>query len=266
MSRAEITSRRNPEIARVRTLLRDAGERRRQGVWVLDGIHLAEEALSSGVGLRQALVTPEFREGGPTAPLVLRLEEAGCAVRSVERGVLEWAAGVTTTQEIVLEIDEPRAGIPSGPQLLLGAVDVQDPGNLGTLVRTTEGAGGEGLLLAGVCADPGHPRALRGSAGSLLRLPAVRSTPDVLCSTFRELGVRVAAADGDGDETYTEVDWSGPWAVCVGGEGRGLSRQLLDEADRIVRIPVRGIESLNVGAAAAVLLFEIARQRNEARQ
>jgi len=146
---------------------------------------------------------------------------------------------------------------------VLVAAGIQDPGNLGALLRTAEAAGATGAYLTDGAADPFSWKALRGSMGSAFRLPHRRrlATADAL-SRLEARGVTVVAADPEGGQRYDHADLRRPVAILLGPEGAGLAPTTRARASAAVAIPMaRGVESLNVAVAAGVLLFEAARQR-----
>lgn len=258
----EITSRRNPRVARARRLLRDASLRRGEGAWMLEGPKLVGEACEARAALRAAFYAPAFAATAEGADLLDRLRERGGEPICIAGDLLAWVATVESDQGIVLEITEPSRHVELTEEgIVLLASGVQDPGNVGALARVVEGAGGIGLFLLEGCADPGNPKALRGSAGSLLRLPVQRSGWPEIRSRLSQAGYRVAAATARGETRHTDLDWSGGWALAMGGEGGGLPAGVESAAAIRVRVPTRRIESLNVATAAAVLLFEAARRR-----
>jgi TrmH family RNA methyltransferase len=143
------------------------------------------------------------------------------------------------------------------------AAGVQNPGNLGGLLRTAEAAGATGAILTAGCADPLSWKALRGSMGSAFRLPHLRGLAigDAL-SALEARGIAVLATAADGERRYDEADLRGPVALVVGSEGAGLPAAVCRRAAARLRVPLAGpVESLNVGVAAALVLFEAARQR-----
>jgi TrmH family RNA methyltransferase len=153
-------------------------------------------------------------------------------------------------------------GLP-GVALVAVAVGVQDPGNLGSILRSADGAGATGFVTVGSSADLFHPRAVRASMGAIFRLPSAQeSEAEPLLAHLRRLGIATLAAHPSSELLYDLCDLRGPVALFFGGEGSGLHADLSRRLDGAVRIPMRrGVESLSVGAAAAVLLFEAARQR-----
>jgi TrmH family RNA methyltransferase len=152
----------------------------------------------------------------------------------------------------------PRGAAP----LVVTAVGVQDPGNLGSMVRTADAAGADAFFACGETADPYHPRAVRATMGSIFRLPPRDADPGMLIDRLRHAGIACLAADlGEGPAHHAH-DLTGPTALFFGRESGGLPGEILSRLDERIRIPMRDdVDSLSVGAAAAVVLFEAARQR-----
>src|SRR5262249_36962638 len=146
--------------------------------------------------------------------------------------------------------------------LVVIAVDVQDPGNVGAMARVAEAGGATGMIVAGATADPFGWKALRGSMGSSLRLPLAIADADAALGDARGRGCRILATVPRHGRAIHEVDLRGPIAVVVGGEARGLSPAIVDAADDRVSIPMdEPVESLNVAVAAALIVYEARRQR-----
>lgn len=259
-----ITSRKNPAIARLRQLLRKGSERRKEGVLILEGPKLAVEYLRTGKTPRAVYMSSSFAEDERTEELRGALEGTGAPPYFLADEALAWASTLDSNQGIILEVDalHSRQDLPKPPGLIVVAWGLQDPGNLGSLARVVEGAGASGLICTTAGADPGNPKALRASAGSLLRIPVVRMEADEILPLLGESGWKVAAADSVGESAYTEVDWTESWALILGEEGRGIPDEVMEAAGIQVAIPLHQVESLNVSTSAAVLLFEAARQRN----
>lgn len=190
---------------------------------------------------------------------------AGARVRTVTAPVLDALADTRSPQGVVGVAQWPEPGLADavdGASLVVAAVDCGDPGNVGTIVRTADAGGADAVLLVGACADPRGPKAVRASAGSLFHLPVVRTAWDDAHSALRRAGLQVLAASAHGGVAYTDCDWTARVAVMLGSEAHGLPAQVIADADTEVVVPLRGrAESLNVAAAAAVLVFEAARQR-----
>lgn len=147
--------------------------------------------------------------------------------------------------------------------LLLLLEDLQDPGNMGTIFRTAEGAGVDGVLLSKNCVDLYNPKTIRSTMGSIYRMPfvCVERLEDTL-PFLKERGIRTYAAHLQGKNCYDEEDYRRGSAFLIGNEGNGLSRELSDQADALIRIPIHGqLESLNAAVAASILMYEACRQR-----
>ena len=262
MPREIVTSRANPVVKRLRALV---GGSAADGLMVLEGFKLAGEALAAGIDVVDCAVEPAALEG-PQAELVARLEEKGAAVRVVSPEILNGLSEAETTQGLLAiarrpVFDEKR--LHRGTPLILVAVGIQNPGNVGALLRAAEAAGASGAYLTGGCADPLSWKALRGAMGSAFRLPhlVVADAADAL-GRLAARGIATVAAVAEARTPYDAVDFKAPCAILVGNEGAGLPAAILARADVKARIPMAApVESLNVAVAAGVLLFEAARQR-----
>ncbi|WP_396094878.1 MULTISPECIES: TrmH family RNA methyltransferase [unclassified Cyanobium] len=258
---------RNPLIQAVRRLHRSSG-RLEQGLLLLEGTHLLQEAL--GLGLRPDLVlaTPDWQERH--GALLARLPDAG-RLRTASPEVLAAAATTGHPDGVLLtlamaQLPAPAAGA-SAPGFVLALDRIQDPGNLGTLLRTALAAGVERVWL-GEGADALQPKVLRASSGAALALPIERMpAPDLEARLVeaQSRGVQLVAAMVPGEagavQAYWELDWCRPTALLLGNEGAGLAPELARLADQWVTVPhSRAVDSLNVAAAAALLLLERTRQ------
>jgi TrmH family RNA methyltransferase len=260
-----IRSRRNPLVRR----LHDLKEARRNDACLLEGPRLVLEALGAGTRVLEAAVAPRAERVGAGREALAALARAGTRVLRVHEDVLAALSEAEQSQGLLAIAERPRfdadrlfAGIP----LVLVAVGVQNPGNLGGLLRTAEAAGATGALLTPGSADPFSWKALRGSMGSAFRLPLGRERSlAAALDGLKERGLRLAATSASRGVAYDQVDWRGPAAVLLGNEAGGLPEDVLSRADLEVRIPLRSpVDSLNVGVAAGILLFEAARQRANA--
>ncbi len=254
-----IESRQNPRLKEIRRLRRARGPEA-----LLEGPRLVEEARRLGISLETVLATPEFLatdEGRALAPALDRppLEVASPLLRGV--------SDADSPQGILAVARLERGGVEALPLVERGVYlyldGLQDPGNLGALARTGEAAGAAGLALGAGCAHPTHPRALRASAGSLLRLPvAVGAEPEALSSRLEPLAPRWAALVPRGGTGLWEAELEGPLVLALGAEGPGLSEAVARRCELEVSVPVAGdVESLNATVAAALVLFEIRRRR-----
>lgn len=243
----------------VRDLRRRRG-RERRNLAVAEGVRLVEEAIASGIPIRGAAVSPALEGTTRGEALKAELERRGVPIEAVSVPELDELADTEHPQGVVAVI-EPRhwslADMPAGVVLALDAV--QDPGNVGTMLRTALGLGAAGVVALKGTADLTNAKVLRGSMGAAFRLPAPAATDADLVEWARACGseIWVAAADGDAVHRGTRA---GDVVLVVGNEGAGVGAVLSDAAARRVAIPLRpGAESLNVAVAAGILLYEVLR-------
>ena len=246
----------NPLVRKLRRLKEKADT---EGLCLLEGPTLVEEALAAGLEIEAAAATPRCARSDRGGRLA---EALGRRLRLVEERLLTSLSEVETSQGLLALARRPafsEDALFRGNPLLVVAVGIQDPGNLGGLLRTAEAAGATGAFLTEGTADPLSWKALRGSMGSAFRLPHVRGLPiDRVLHRLRSRGVDALATAAAG-RRYDAVDLKGPVALLLGNEGAGLPPGLRAGALAIpMRVPV---ESLNVGVAAGIILFEAARQR-----
>ncbi len=254
---------RNRQVRRLRALHRDRQARAAEAAFVLEGPRLVTAALDRHAPLEAVYFG--YRARAAFAPLATRLAAAGVATHDLKEGVLE-KIGVTRTPQPVLGVAPmPTPGLadvaPTGDVLV--AVDVADPGNLGTMIRSAEAAGAAAVLATGDGVDPYNPKAVRASAGAVVGVPVVAvADPEVALDAMAASGRRRLGTAAHGGRGLTDADAATPVAVVVGNEARGLDRSLGDHLDDVVTIPMRGdAESLNVAMAATVVLFDLDRRR-----
>jgi TrmH family RNA methyltransferase len=172
-------------------------------------------------------------------------------------------ADVPSPQGVAVVAELPRfspGDVFGAGALLLVAAGVQEPGNLGSMMRTCLAAGATGFVALAPSADVFHPRSVRGSAGAVLALPSMRMTEEEFLGSAGKTGLRLVAAAPRGGDDFRSADWSRPCALVIGSEGCGVSERLASRSTGVT-IPMRGgTESLNAAAAAAVLLFEATKQ------
>jgi TrmH family RNA methyltransferase len=258
-----VRSRANPLFQRLRALKERGAER---DLCLLEGPKVVEEALAAHVEVAEAAAAPEVEASPRGAAVLAALRAQGVPVRRLHARLVASLSEAETSQGLLALARRPRfdeAILFRANPLVLVAVGVQNPGNLGGLLRTAEAAGATGAYLAEGCADPFSWKALRGSMGSAFRFPHVRGGPaEALLDGLEARGVALLATAADGERLYDEVDLTRPVALLFGSEGKGLPSPLARRAATCLRIPVAPpVESLNVGVAAGILLFEAARQR-----
>ncbi len=236
------------------------------GLFAVEGVRLCEELLSSNWEIEFGLYT-EAAENHERASRVIKAAAPRCPMTRVSEAVFAKAAETKQPQGVLLIARQ--AVVPLGRLLndenrLLVIIDgVQDPGNMGTLIRTADAAGADAVILTPGSADPFSGKALRAGMGSLFHLPlAIDISPAELIDACRQHRIRLCATALESAACYLNTDLRGSLAVIFGNEGNGVSAELLAQADEKLYIPIYGqAESLNVTAAAAIILYEAARQR-----
>lgn len=255
-----ITSRQHAIVRRCRAVAH--GDVRRV---LLDGWHLLDDALGAGVAIE--VVAARAEVPGEHRATLDRATRSGAEVLRVSAAVMDALSPVRTPTGVVAiaarPTVDPRALTVPAPALLVAGFGVQDPGNVGAIVRSADAGGATGVLFDLTSADPWGWRALRASMGSTLRLPVLRDESALdLMSAWQADGVRVVAADPEATTSMYDERLGGPMVLVVGSEGAGVPPEVARLADARVRIPMRArVESLNVAVAAALLLYEAARQR-----
>ena len=255
-----ITSRQHPIVKEFRELARSGGPR-----MLLDGWHLLGEAAEAKIAVETVAIC-----GPPSAVeqrVIDRLQRDGARIVEVAGSVLNALSPVAAPTGVVASARKPeiRAGAicEPAPALVIAAIGLQDPGNVGALIRSAAAAGATGVVVDDASADPWGWKALRASMGSVFRIPVIRSRRiEPLLSDWRAAGLRIVAATPAGGVEMRAIELRVPSALLIGGEGQGVPRELQAIADTRVTIPMRnGIESLNAAVAGAVLLYEAQRQR-----
>lgn len=258
--------RNHPLLKKLRRMRRSATARREQGLLLAEGIHVAREALREGCEIEGAVYDARLTATGEGAGLLAVLNERAVPCYEVAGSVMDGLQDARSPQPILLWVrtapltDRPwRSG---GDPLIVVCDSVQDPGNLGAIVRTADAAGANGLILTGSGADPLHPRSVRGSMGSVFRLPLAVTDLSGATRRLRNAGLTLIGTRVTGGEDYRAVSMNAPCALFFGGEGPGLEDAFLASLDHTVTIPIEAaVDSLSIGAAVAVTLFEARRQR-----
>lgn len=253
-----ITSRENPIFKRLKKLAESPRERREACMTLLDGEHLLESYLGAG-GRLHTLLHAESCAVEVWQPLAVRCE--GAKVVAIADSLFAELSPVESPTGVMAEATwlEAKASKDATPLVLL-LEDIQDPGNLGSLLRSAAAAGATLAVLSKGCADAWSPKALRGGQGAQFVLPMLLRAE--LVEWIQTAAMPVWALALGGEKSVFELDLKSPGALLVGNEGAGLSEEVLKIASGKVAIPMPGrVESLNAAAAAAVALFEAVRQR-----
>lgn len=240
-----ITSRKNPAAAAYRELNRDRKTREGEGKFNIEGVRLCEEALNAGLEITAAFVTGTAEKKYPEIcgrfEYTLITDEIG-----------EYIADTKSPQGVFVTAKIPDRPFAGGSRLII-LDGLQDAGNVGTIIRTAEALGMDGVILSPDCADIWSPKVVRGAMGSLFRLPVTVTELPALITGLRNDGFTVYAAVLDKNaQTIDEADFPGKCAVIIGNEGNGVSQEVINSADGNIYIPIRNAESLNAAIAAAI--------------
>ena len=263
-----ISSAANPLIKRVR-LLGDRRHRRREGAFVVRGVQPVWQAVEAGADIEVLIVAPDLlRE--PAAGMVASQEAAGVRVARLSGELFGRIAdrdGPAGLAAIVRRRTARLDDLAVAPSSVFVALhEVASPGNLGTIIRTADAAGADGVILIGACTDPFDPAAVKASMGAVFSVPvATADSAGEFLAWCKESGIAVAVTSGSdegaasrfGPETFWDARLPAPLAILLGSEGTGLPDDLLAAGDLRLRIPMTGTaESLNLAVAAGILLYE----------
>lgn len=262
-----ITSYSNPKIKQIVQWQNKAGERRSAGIFLAEGDKLFEEAPQESI--RQIYITEEaLKRIGKSPERKRKLDNVG--YETVAREVFGRMSDTRTPQGILCVVRRPEYTLAqllqAGTPLLMVLEDLQDPGNLGTIIRTGEAAGITGVIMNNGTVDIYNPKTIRATMGSVFRVPFlyVDNLPQTI-GTLRRGGIHTYAAHLEGKTDYDDCSFREPTAFLVGNEGKGLMAETAAQAERYLRIPMEGkTESLNAAIAASLLLYEAYRQRRKA--
>ncbi len=255
-------------MRRLRQLLRKRSLRASEQVVVVEGAELLSVALAAGTPVEAVYVAPEGIAAPAVVDVTRRVQADGGRVFDLAPGVMERVASTVTPQPLLAVVSYAPTPIDAlaDATLVVVCVDVRDPGNLGTVIRTADAAGVDAVVCCDGTVDPTNPKCVRATAGSLFHVPVVEGGSAAgAVGALQALGLTAMATVVRGGTDYAAVDWTAPVALVLGNEAGGLDDDLVASLDLGVTIPMAGrSESLNVGVSAAVLCFEALRQRRTA--
>lgn len=255
-----ISSKDNPQIKAAKRLLQRKG-RLEDKALLIEGARLVEDAWRAGIEPYLVFVQPEMLT--PTSPahgLLDKLADAGVTIEETSKAVFAELSETVTPQGIAAVLPIPELAWPEAPTLLVALDGVRDPGNAGTLMRSAEAVGAQGVIYGPGTVDPFNGKVIRAAMGSHFRLPLREIDSWEEAATLAPIE-RWYVAAGDGERAYDAVAWREPALLAVGAEATGASAEVRRRAEAI-SIPMQGsVESLNAAMAGTVILFEIARQR-----
>ena len=255
-----ITSTANAQVKNLAQLIKKSKARTEQGVYIVEGIKMFQEAPKEEIV--KVYLSEELYDKGT---LVESLN--GVPYEVLKNDVFNHVADTKTPQGVLCVMKQKKYTLDQLTEgtcpLMLVLENLQDPGNLGTMMRTAEGAGVTGVLLSRGCVDIYNPKTIRSTMGSIYRVPFLY-TDDLLgdMDKLHAKGICTYAAHLKGKGYYDEESYKEPTAFLIGNEGNGLSDELSDKAKQYIKIPMEGkLESLNAAVAAAILMYEASRQR-----
>jgi len=253
---------RSAPVRRLRRLIQKRAERDAARAFVVEGPRGVAAAWEADADVREVFIGPDH--SGADA-LAQAWSERGVSVHRLAPDVIAEVTDTVTPQGVVAVVAGGAAPIDEAADLsrVLVLADVRDPGNAGTIIRTAEAAGASAVVFCRGSADAFSPKVVRASAGAVFHVPILQAgDPGEALDVLAQRGVRRIGTAADGGERYDRFDWTGPTALVLGNEAWGLPEHLTSSIDAWVTVPMAGrAESLNVAAAAAVLLFEATRDR-----
>ena len=265
-----ITSSQNPKVKLI-VNLRDRRDRDRLGLFCIEGFRELTRAHSGCVAIQELFFCPELFLGENEAALIDSIRSQGTLItrcseqvfrkisyRDRPDGLIAIARQMKKTlADLTHEIKDVKN------PLLVVAEAIEKPGNLGTILRTSDGAGAHGVIICDQCTDIYNPNVVRASVGTLFTLPVVEASSIEAIEWLKQQHIAIVSATPHAESSYTSVNLSAPIAIALGTEQLGLSDSWMQKCDRQVRIPMKGVaDSLNVAMAATILLFEAQRQRS----
>jgi RNA methyltransferase, TrmH family len=260
-----ITSKDNAFIKHLHALS-ESKQRKKVQAFLIEGVKMVEEALRDNLGVKLVIASPSLVQHHGKGVLKLA-ENLSVEVLWISERLMDTIAESKTPQPVMAVVNmkaySEQGLLANDAGLIVMAHQLQDPGNLGTIIRTAEAVGASGVVITSNTVDPFNPKAIRASMGSILRVPIVHSADaSAFLKICNQRGFQTVATVLTGRTTHFEMDLKKPTVMVLGQEGAGLPQDIMADIDLQVRIPMAStIDSLNVATAAAVLLYEAFRQR-----
>jgi len=263
-----ITSSQNPRIKKM-CKLRDRREREKTGLFLIEGYRELLRAADAQHPIEELFICPQLFLGTNENALIDQIAQNGAKILSCSLFAFQKISYRDRPDGLLAVAKQQQRHLKdlklNDPPLLIVAEAVEKPGNLGTILRSSDAAGVDGVIVCDRCTDMHNPNVVRASVGTLFTIPVIETDSAQTLSWLREKGISIVAATPSATCSFTEADLSGPVAIAVGTEQLGLSEQWMNQADIQVRIPMHGVaDSLNVATATTLLLYEALRQRGEA--
>lgn len=264
-----ISSLQNPRVKQL-VKLRDRHEREESNLFLIEGYRELLRAADAGHPIEAVFICPPLFLGSNESSLITRLTNQGTKLWNCSEAVFRKISYRDRPDGLIglapqthLKLSDLAEKLNKSAPFLVVAEAIEKPGNLGTILRSSDAVGLDGLIVCDRCTDIHNPNVVRASVGTLFTVPVVEADGEETLQWLREHKISIVAATPSAKTEFTEVDLSGPIAIAVGTEQLGLSKRWMTQADIQVRIPMRGVaDSLNVAMATTLLLYEALRQRN----
>ena len=260
-----ISSAQNPVIKEVKAL-KQKKYREETGMFFIEGIRFVEEALKEDISIDKVLVSESLSDVNGGKEILEKVNARGCEVFLLPHKLFMEVSDTTNPQGILAVLQEQKykiEDIHDNRNFFIILEGIQDPGNMGTIIRTADAVGATGVVLSKGCVDIYNPKVLRSTMGSVFHVPICFS--ENIFETLKDMksrGIKVCASHLEGNCDYFDMDISDNIAVVIGNEANGISRQMKDYADILVKIPMVGkAESLNASVAAGILMYEVLRKK-----
>lgn len=269
VSEPEITSLQNPRVKQV-LALRDRRDRDKTGLFIIEGYRELLRALEGQWKIDTLLYCPSLFLGSNEGALIQKIAAQGGKTLECSPTVFQKVSYRDRPDGLVGIAPKKSEGFAAFTEglaqkqnpFLVVAEAIEKPGNLGTILRSSDAVGLDGLIVCDRCTDIYNPNVVRASVGTLFTVPVVEAKGDETLQWLKSQGIAILAATPSAEQEFTQVDMSGPLAIAVGTEQLGLSERWMKNADLQVRIPMHGVaDSLNVAMATTLLLYEALRQR-----
>lgn len=258
----QIESTANPLIKQI-VRLKERRERKKSGLFLIEGYREITRAIEGSVVIEKLFVAPELFLGSNEQGLMSKVQGE---IINVPKNLFSKISYRDRPDGLLAIAKQMHLGLDAlpkkKPEFFLLAESIEKPGNLGSILRSCDGAGVQGCIVCDRCTDIYNPNVVRSSVGTLFTLPTIETSSEEAYQLLKNRGVQILAATPHANQNYTQVDLSGPLAIAVGSEQLGLSDFWMEKADLQVKIPMMGkADSLNVAAATTILLYEALRQR-----
>jgi len=260
-----LTSTQNPKV-RYFNSLKSKKTRKTAGKFIVEGIHLVDEAMQAGL-LDKVIYSENVLKTSEGKNLLGKIISSDIPNEEASEKVIEYLSEVGTPQGVIASVKPKTSDLGSlfeaSDPLIVVACGIQDPGNLGTMIRTADATGCSGIILSAGTVDPYNDKVIRSSSGSIFHLNIVKIDDIIeLVSALKRRGVRLVSSVVGADKDFFSVDYSGPVAIVIGSESKGISPEIERLSDESVAIPMLGrVESLNAAVSCAIILYEAIRQR-----